>query len=209
LSKRQLVGALANQHHAPVGTWDGTSDDEQVALGIGLNDLERLDRHALVAHTSSHARTLQHASPRGSRADGARCAGTGGLTVGAWAAAEAMALHDAREALTLRGTNQVHSLTGHEHPNVHDITHRREVAADHLHLAQDREGAEALVLGAAPLRAGSAAPLAGCATRLGLISLGLGRRGSLGRLLAGLLALLLLLELLAPSLIFCLAQRVP
>src|SRR5262249_38802302 len=94
LSKRQLVGALANQHHAPVGTWDGTSDDEQVALGIGLNDLERLDRHALVAHTSRHARALQHAARCGARANGARRAGTVRLTMGTWTAAKAIARHD-------------------------------------------------------------------------------------------------------------------
>src|SRR5262249_49414257 len=191
--KRQLVGALAYQHYPPVGTWDGTTDDEQVALGIGLNDLERFDCHALVAHAPRHARALQHAAWRGSAAARARRAGAGGLAVGAWAAAEAMTLHDACEALALRRADQVHALTSHEHPDVHHIAHRREVAAHHLYLAQDREGAKPLVLGAAPLRAGSVALCRGCATRLGLISFGLGRCGGLGRLLASLLALLLLL----------------
>ncbi len=59
---------------------------------------------------SGHLQPFDHATGLGAGADGAGGTGAVGLTVGAGAAVEAVALHDAGEAAALRGPRHVDEL---------------------------------------------------------------------------------------------------
>src|SRR5690242_3304261 len=102
-----LRGALADHQQATIRAWHRSEHHEQVTLRIRLYHTQRLDRHALVAHAARHARALVDTAWRCAGANRARGAGAVGLTVRALAAAETVALHDAREAFALRRADDV------------------------------------------------------------------------------------------------------
>src|SRR5690606_36334440 len=108
-SSRRFDGR-ANDHLTARRAGDGTANQQQVALGIDANDLQVLDRATTHAHVARHALTGEDATWRLTLTDGAGNAVRHRRTVGGVAAREVVALHDARETLTGRGTRDVDDL---------------------------------------------------------------------------------------------------
>ena len=81
-------------------------DEEEVALGVGADDPQLLDRGPLVAHVAGHLQALVDAARRRARADRAGLAVMVGA-VGLGPAVEVVALDLAGEALALRDAGDV------------------------------------------------------------------------------------------------------
>src|SRR5690606_28069743 len=93
---------------------DGALDEQQVALGVGLDDGEVEGRGLAAAGPAGHAGAAEDPGGGGAGADGAgRPVHPVGAVAGA-EAAEAVALHDAAEALALADGGDVHALAGGE-----------------------------------------------------------------------------------------------
>src|SRR5262249_10860519 len=87
----------------------GAADEQQVAVGYHVDDLEALLSDALVAHLARAADALEHARGRGRGADRTRRAHVV-RAVGDGAAAEVVALDRALEALALGGAGDLDRL---------------------------------------------------------------------------------------------------
>ena len=96
----------ANADDAVLAARHGALDKNQVLLGVDANDLEVLNGHGIAAHVTRKADALEDAGRRGALADGAGSA-MEVRTVAARAAAEAVALDNALEALTFGDTGNV------------------------------------------------------------------------------------------------------
>ena len=97
----------------PFGPGDRAADQQQVALGVDLEDLEAALGDPLAAHPARHLHALEHAGGIGAGADRARRADVV-RAVGDRAAVEVVALDRALEALADRGRGDLHLLAGLE-----------------------------------------------------------------------------------------------
>ena len=88
---------------------DGALDEHQVLLGVDADELEVLDRDALVTHVASHVEALADARGIGALADRTRLALVAGA-VRHGPTVEVPTLDGALEALALGGTGDVDSL---------------------------------------------------------------------------------------------------
>ena len=70
-----------NGDEAAARTRDSTLDEQQVGLGIDFLNLQVLGGHAVLAHTASHALTLEDAARGSGAADAANAAVSGLVTV--------------------------------------------------------------------------------------------------------------------------------
>jgi hypothetical protein len=96
------------------GAGYGALDQDQSALGVdGVHD-DVLRGDAVPAHPPGHPDALEDAGRRRARPDGAGCAVNAVRAVAGPLALEAVALHDAGEALALAVPGDVDRLTGGE-----------------------------------------------------------------------------------------------
>src|SRR3954454_11823125 len=97
------LGIGTHLHGVSLGTGDGAADHHQILLGHELDDRQALLGDALATHAAGAADALEHARPRGRRADRARRTlvvravrlGAGSVVVTLDRALEALALADA------------------------------------------------------------------------------------------------------------------
>src|SRR5262249_32258639 len=99
----------ADLHGRVLPAGNGAPDQEQVALGIDLDDVRAALGDALRAHLAGHAHPLEDARRIGARADRARSADVVGA-VRLRAAAEVVPLDRALEALADRDCGHLHPL---------------------------------------------------------------------------------------------------
>jgi hypothetical protein len=114
LQRRGAVGVLhggADEHDPTVGTGDGAADQDEVALGVDLDDLEVLHGDALATHAAGHAHATEGASRRRAGADGARVTVLLLHTVAVAHAGEVVALHDTGVALAAARAGDVDEVT--------------------------------------------------------------------------------------------------
>src|SRR5690606_25556381 len=105
---------VAYENDAAAGAWNGTLDQQEVLLSVDSVNGQVLSGNTLSTHTTSHLLSTENATWGRCAADGTwltvvlvstvRCANT----------VEVVTLHNAGEALTLRGTNDVDLLAGFE-----------------------------------------------------------------------------------------------
>src|SRR5205085_2461133 len=107
----------------------------QVAIAIGLDNLQVLNGDPGVTHLARPLGALEDASRRRARAAGSWRALAVGLTVRPRTTLEAVPLDDAGEALALRGADDVDHLADLEHRGVAPIADR-DLAAVGAQLAQ-------------------------------------------------------------------------
>ena len=93
------LDGVADDDDAAVGTRDRALDEQQVALGVGLDDLQVERGHLLVAHLAGHPHPLEHPAREGARTDRARRPVVLVVAVAGALALEVVALHRAGEAL--------------------------------------------------------------------------------------------------------------
>src|SRR5262245_38725782 len=105
-------------------------------LGQHLDDLQILDCHTLVAHTTSHARILPDPTGRCAGADRARRTRAIALTVGARAATKAMTLHHALEAAAFGCPSHVDHLASFEQIYIQNLPDLMLLGVIGLKLAQ-------------------------------------------------------------------------
>ena len=98
----------------PCGARNRAADQQQVALGVDLDDLQILDRAANHAHVTGHALALEHAARRLALADRARGSVRHGHTVRGMVTAEVVTLHRAGEALADGGARDIDDLASLE-----------------------------------------------------------------------------------------------
>src|SRR6185312_15551246 len=111
---------------AALGARHCTPNEEEVALGIYLDDLEVLRGAAHHAHVTGHPAALEYAARGLALSDGSRRAMRHRHAVGCRQTAEIVALHHAREALADRGAGDIHRIAGLE--EVHfDLRARLEI----------------------------------------------------------------------------------
>src|SRR5438105_8947720 len=114
-----------SHHHDPVAsTRHGPGHDEQRARGIGPQDLEVADGHAIGALVRRHPETAKHTAGSRSRADRALPAQVVG-PVRLRAPSEVVQVHRTLEAFSLRDPAHVHLVAGVE-PVDADLLPRRE-----------------------------------------------------------------------------------
>ena len=105
---------VAHEHDTAVRAGDGALDQQQVALGVGFDDLEVLRGDLLVTHVARHALALEHAGGERTRSDGARLAVALVVTVRRRLALEVVTLHDAGEALAAADGGDVDERAGRD-----------------------------------------------------------------------------------------------
>src|SRR3954468_9398655 len=110
-------------HDAVARPGHGAADQQQVLLGVDLDDLEALLVDALVAHLPRAADALHHAGRPGGGADRARGSHVV-RAVGLRAALEAVALDRALEALALGGAGDLDLVAGVERLDRDGLPHR-------------------------------------------------------------------------------------
>jgi hypothetical protein len=103
---RRLDGGPDHDESA-VRTGDGALDQEQIAFGIGLDDLEVQHRDALVPVLARHPHPLEDPRRRSARADRPGRAMLLLRAVARAQAGEPVATHDAREPLAARDADDV------------------------------------------------------------------------------------------------------
>ena len=94
-----LLTALRTRTTPPLGPGTEPFTQQQVALGVGLDDLEVQRRDLLVAHVAGHPQALEHAAREGARPDRAGGPVVLVVAVAGALALEVVALHRAGEAL--------------------------------------------------------------------------------------------------------------
>src|SRR5947207_6445731 len=104
---------LRHGDDAVLGAWDGTADEEQIALGVDLDHRESELGVALGTHVAGHPLALDDARRVGARADRARLP-VPGVAVAGRTAAETVAVHYALEPAALGGAGDLHQLPGGE-----------------------------------------------------------------------------------------------
>ena len=93
------LAALRTRTTPPFGPGTEPLTQQQIALRIGLDDLEVERRDLLVAHLAGHPHALEHASGKGAGADRPRCPMVLVVAVAGALTLEVVALHRPGEAL--------------------------------------------------------------------------------------------------------------
>ena len=119
--------------------WHGALDEYEVALGVGLDDLQLANGYPVVAHVPSHAHALEDLARRAARADGTRRAMPVGLAVRLGAAAEVVSLHATLEAPPLGARRSVHQVARGEHSGIYPLPKLDLGHVVHAELAQHAE----------------------------------------------------------------------
>ena len=147
---------------------------DQVLLFVNAHDLEVADGDGLAAHVAGKAQALEHAGRGGALADRTRSA-MEVRTVAAGAAAEAVALHDARETLALGRALDVDLLDVGEVGNRHGVAGVVLGGAVQTDLAQVLDRLDAPLLEVTGHRLVDLLGLDGAEAQLhGLVTVGLG-----------------------------------
>jgi hypothetical protein len=94
------LDCVADEDHAAGGAGNGALDQQDVAFGIALHDLEVLCGDLLVTHVTSHFHAFEDTGRKGALANGARLAMVLMSAVRGRCAPEIVPLHHASEALT-------------------------------------------------------------------------------------------------------------
>src|SRR6185503_6268098 len=108
------ASGLPHEDQPAAGAGQRALHEQEVAVGIGANDADLLDRHALVAHVAGHLEAAIDAARGGARPDRAWLAMMV-RPVGLRSTLEVVALDVAREALALRDAGDVDEVAGGEH----------------------------------------------------------------------------------------------
>src|SRR6056297_2876751 len=109
-----LLDGVAHDDDAAGGAGNRALDEQHVALGVGLDDLEVLGGDLLVAHVARHPLALEHPRREGARADGAGLAVALVVTVRRRLAGEVVTLHHTGEALAPAGAGDVDERAGRD-----------------------------------------------------------------------------------------------
>ena len=104
--------ALRIEHEPARGSGHGALDQDQLALAVGLDDLEVEGGDLLAAHPAGHPGALEHPGGRGAGADRARGPVVLVVAVAGALALEVVALHAAGEALALADRGHVDLVAG-------------------------------------------------------------------------------------------------
>src|ERR1700728_3354898 len=97
----------ADHYESTGAAGDRTLDQQHAVLAIDLVHQQVLHGHLVATHAAGHPRALEHARGSGAAADRAGTAMHCLSTMAGALAAEAVALHGAREALALGSTGHV------------------------------------------------------------------------------------------------------
>ena len=124
----------------PAGTGNRAADEQQVALGVALDDLQVERRRAHVSELAGHAHALEHARRRGAGTDRARRPVTLVIAVRRALAGEVVALHHAGEAVALADAGHVDPLAGCEHVGLHDLAELEAGEVDDAQLGEVLRG---------------------------------------------------------------------
>src|SRR5207248_5829537 len=113
--RNRLLDGVANENEAAPRAGHGSLDEEDLALGVRLDDLEVQGGHPLVAHAPGHSGALEDPGRRRTGPDG-----PGGPmhlvdTMAGAEPGEVVALHDAREAFALADGGDVDELARRQH----------------------------------------------------------------------------------------------
>jgi hypothetical protein len=150
-----VLHGAADEDDAAVRAGDRATDQDEVALGVDLDDLEVLHGDALATHAAGHARPAEGAARRRAGADGSRVAVLLLDAVSVAHAGEVVALHDTGVALAAAGARHVDEVTGAER---RDGDRRAElgelVAVGHAQLGDRARGLDARLAQVAGERTG-------------------------------------------------------
>src|SRR5688572_10025047 len=105
----------SHHHERAPGAGYGPADQKQIALGVGLDDLEVERGHPAMAHVSGHPGPLENTTRCSAGADRTRRAVLRLRTVCRGLSLEVVSLHAAGEALALGHADHVDALAGLEH----------------------------------------------------------------------------------------------
>ncbi len=97
-------------HVAASSAWNGTFDEQQVALNVYANNFQGLHSHALGAHVTGHFLALEHTTRSLALADGTWDTVRHGVTVGVVLTTEVPALDGTGKAFTFGLTGHVYQL---------------------------------------------------------------------------------------------------
>src|SRR5690606_22205845 len=105
---------LSHDYVGALGSGNGTTEQQQPALGVDSDHVEVEGRDPVVAHAAGHAHALEHPGGRGAGADRSGGAMLLVVAVGSALAGEVVALHHTGEAFALGGAGDVRLLAGLE-----------------------------------------------------------------------------------------------